>query len=176
MRATLRSNKLPHVWQEKFPYLFETTLDLRLEARGRQTTLSYTWRTKNSGTDPLPLAPGLHPYFPLPHFAKSTLATDPELNLAPLDTAEELPGGLYHPYADLQATFPNFTLQLHSTPRPKHLVAWSQSPSKPDTDFICLEPFTRGPNGINDDPIWVEPGEAWTWEFGFQAIVNGISK
>ena len=170
--ATLKSETLAHTWQVAFPYSFQSTLTLALETNGETDSLEYLWHTENTGRSPLPLAPGLHPYFPLDHNRKTTLETQPTLNLTPLQSPAPLQGGLKHPYANLTARFPKFTLTLKADPKPEKLVVWSQPPSAADSNFICLEPFMRDTDGINENPIWLEPGQAWTWKVTFEVILT----
>ena len=167
-RATLRASNLPETWRKKFPYAFATTLNITLDAN----TLRYEWHVENLDTKPIPIAPGLHPYFPLLHPRKGSLRTTPTLDLSPLATDEELSTGIKYPYTDLTTYFPNYILSIRCHPQPELLVAWTQPPTKPDTDFVCLEPFMRGTNGINKNPIWIEPEANWTWEVEFKVDLN----
>ena len=167
-QATLASSQLPEEWRAKYPYEFESNLTLSLEADDTTTRLTYNWQVQNLDTKPLPTAPGLHPYFPLPHEEKSRLRTEPALDLTPLATDKELETGLKYPYTDVQVKLPNYQLHITTDPHPDLFVAWSQPPSLPDSNFVCLEPFMRTTNGINENPIWVQPNKVWRWRVTFE--------
>jgi galactose mutarotase-like enzyme len=53
-----------------YPYPFEVYVDIELS----HSTLTYTLRVTNTGLKDMPISPGLHPYWAVPHAQKKTYA------------------------------------------------------------------------------------------------------
>lgn len=158
-----------------YPFEFQTVIHVSIQ----DNTLSYELRVANNSLENLPIAPGLHPYFPISHDIKHQLAIDgiPEFVSSDIDWNGELNGDFYS-YADFQTEliYEDYTIKLNVSnksrkPDTRHLVIWSQNTSYPDSDFVCLEPFTRATNALNTDPILVKPGTQWMQTFVYDATI-----
>jgi len=53
----------------------------------------------------------------------------------------------------------------------KQLTVWSQTPDKPDSDFVCFEPICGFRGGIDSEPILIAPGESWKMEVQFSVEI-----
>jgi galactose mutarotase-like enzyme len=117
----------------------------------------------NSGTEPMPVSPGWHPYFKCPGSEKGSVQS----GVTALDHTQFRDDGEF----DFGIVAPpngrgNFripvlgSLTLSFSPEMRHLQFWSQ----PGKDFICIEPFTGPNNTINTDRrIDIPPGQARTF-------------
>jgi galactose mutarotase-like enzyme len=139
-----------------YPYEFEADYDVRLLARGLQVEL----QMRNTGTRPLPVSPGWHPYFNCPAALKDRLSGDvPGLSADRLGNDREFDFGLLPP-ASGRSRFevPGLgTLELSFSPVMRHLQLWSL----PGRDFVCIEPFFGPENTVNTERrLEVPAGEA----------------
>jgi galactose mutarotase-like enzyme len=154
--------------QEVYPYDFRFQVTYTLGLQNLTCTLQCT----NTGTKPMPIAPGLHPYFPLKHRDKKRLRIEgaTEYSSRTIDWEEPSNGLFYDFEDDILLSFPHGLLleiaekPFKGAPRQfENFVVWSQPRKKPykDSDFVCIEPFTRNTNGINTNPILIDAGETW---------------
>lgn len=170
--------------QAAYPFEFEVTIKVEINIEDK---LKYTMEIINSGDKTLPIAPGLHPYFPIQHKLKRDLVIlSPTVasSNAVLSVVEEdvlfngkdvdwdQPSNGFFNNFDKQATiiFPDKQIkitELGEKPEFQNLVIWSQNLQEKDHNFICVEPFTRGTNAVNDNPILVQPGQAWVTTLEF---------
>jgi galactose mutarotase-like enzyme len=129
-----------------FPHQFVLEQTLLLLPRGLHIEMT----VQNTGTTPMPLSPGWHPYFPCPDAQKQHIKTD----VPGLDPMRFTPEATFDfgvpPAAHGRARFelPGLgTLWLSHTPQMRHLQCWGL----PGRDFVCLEPFW-GPNNTINTP------------------------
>jgi galactose mutarotase-like enzyme len=160
---------------EVYPFQFEATIQATLIERD----LVYTLRVDNLDSRELPIAPGFHPYFPITHGLKSTMRLPEILGFVAddFDWDGHLEGDFYN-FHNFTTVLPNdgYALKLSLSnksrkPDTNHLVVWSQNTSYADYNFVCLEPFTRGTNALNTDPIMVKPGKSWMQTYVFSAEI-----
>lgn len=153
--------------QLAYPYKFELKIILDL---AKENTLNYKIVVTNLDTKDLPIAPGIHPYFPLKHDQKPQLGIS-NLDLKNIDWGKPSNGFFYDWNGLAKINFASKNLEIKEISNQKkfqNLVIWSQNPTgNDDFDFVCIEPFTRKTNAINDDPIVVKPEESWEVELGF---------
>jgi galactose mutarotase-like enzyme len=153
--------------QEAYPFDFEAKIVLELN----DNNLIYTLEITNHGKQTMPIAPGIHPYFPIKHADKANLVID---NLQAFDAKNinwdnESTGYFYgfEDSVDIKFTNHTISMQQRTIKNFKHLVIWSQTNANLDYDFVCVEPFSRHTNAINNDPILVEPGRVWISKITF---------
>jgi galactose mutarotase-like enzyme len=148
--------------QVAYPFAFEAKIILILN----ENSLIYTLQISNLGSEIIPIAPGIHPYFPILHSHKSDLIINKlqGYDSKVINWNEESNGYFYNFDSGVEIVFPgDRILEMKQANQEdfKHLVVWSQTPADPDYNFVCIEPFTLGTNAINDDPILVKPEEVW---------------
>lgn len=112
----------------------------------------------------LPVSMGLHPYFRIPNKAKHNIEFDFEGGKYVEAEVERWSNGdaisidnpkVNDPTAVLNITLPTIgTLVLDVDPTYRKIFVWSL----PEKDFICIEPFVRGFEGLVNDPALVKPG------------------
>lgn len=157
----LSENDIKPEYREIYSHQF--IADLNLSVKNNQ--LDYFLEVKNLGNMDLPLAPGLHPYWPIKHDDKSLIKINnfPEFNPAATDWNKNPPNDNFRFSGFLEVNFPGYSLTIKEVNEGltnfRHLQIWSQNTSFPDSDFVCFEPVTRPQNGINTDPILLAPGE-----------------
>lgn len=150
--------------QIAYPYGFKAKIALELS----ENSLNYTLTVENLSQIDLPIAPGIHPYFPLKHEQKSSLQITGIANN--IDWESENNGHFYDFDGQIQLRFPDgraIEITEQNSNYFENIVLWSQTPANPDYDFVCVEPFTRKTNAINDNPILVKPGEIWSSTISF---------
>ncbi|MBC7472550.1 MAG: hypothetical protein H7196_04825 [candidate division SR1 bacterium] len=154
--------------QKIYPFHFKVKIKLEL----LDNRLTYTLQISNHGENPMPIAPGIHPYFPIKHTQKSKMTVN---NLRGYDSNKinwnEKNDGIFYNFDKfVKVCFPDSrSLQLEQGDQKdfNYLVFWSQLQDNVDHDFICIEPFTRKTNAINDDPILLKPMETWSNSIAF---------
>ena len=172
---SLSTNDISEEMQLAYPYKFKAIIIIDLK---KAAVLQYTLRVENLDLALLPIAPGLHPYFPIKQEEKSKLSIS-DANNKPIFTGiytnwDEPSDGIFNNYEGLaKIQFPDGKqIQIaenSKNPDFQNLVVWSQPGSQLDSNFICVEPFTRGTDAINKNPILVEPGK--NWEVSLQFIL-----
>lgn len=156
--------------QKAYPFAFAAEVALTV---GKDGSLAYALQVKNTGEEPLPLSPGLHPYWHISHAEKKEIVIPmlKDFDAKQIDWDTNPPDTVY-PFTDsAQILLPNRTVTVYDLSRPKtitHLVVWSQSPDKPDSEYVCVEPVTRTPE---EAPLFVAPGEAWNMQIQFTASI-----
>lgn len=170
LELRLTNESISPEMQLAYPYKFELKIIIDLI---KENTLIYKILVTNLDQKDLPIAPGIHPYFPLKHEHKSQLEIS-NLDLKNIDW-EEPSNGYFYDWDGLAAiNLGSKNLEIKEISNQKefqNLVLWSQIPDgNDDFDFVCIEPFTRKTNAINDDPIIVKPGQSW--EVGVEFVVN----
>ncbi len=171
----LASSALTEDLQHKYPFQFEATIKIDISDAKSSSTLAYILEIENIGDVDLPIAPGIHPYFPLSHKLKPDLkiVQDEEvLDISAINWEQEMDGNFYE-FKNTQVSLENFDLTIScNNPDLYKLVLWSQTPAKDDSDFICLEQFTRDTNGINDNPILVQQGKVWCCGITYEVALH----
>jgi galactose mutarotase-like enzyme len=150
-----------------YPFAFRLSLTYVLE-NGRLTVQT---RVANTGDSPMPIAPGLHPYFQLAERDKAaarvvTDATEAFDNVTGVVGPLRGPIDLSAPVVDLhlldhwprtvRLTRPgDRDLELSLGVPDRVLVVWTER----GKDFVCLEPWTARANALNDGhEVQVPPG------------------
>lgn len=151
--------------QDAYPYFFETQLHIAITSH----TLIYTLRVKNMSARPMPIAPGIHPYFNVEHRDKPFIEIDniEKFNAKEIDwnnINEHSKFYTFHNHINIH--FPNYNIFLEDTTNICNtLVVWSTDDKK---DFVCIEPITRPFNAINEEAIWIEPSKDWQLKYIFK--------
>jgi galactose mutarotase-like enzyme len=167
---TLTPQNISSEMQIAYPLDFEAVIGLEV----LDNTLKYTLSVKNNSSVDLPIAPGLHPYFPIKHNEKSNLVISGIDNT--IDWESESSGYFYDFDGQFELQFPDgrmIEVAEIGTNYVENIVLWSQTPANSDYDFVCVEPFTRKTNAINDNPILVKPKETWSSTIAFTLKITG---
>lgn len=163
---------------EAFPYDFEAQYNIQLQPNGIEISLV----TINLGVDKMPICPGFHPYFHIPHDLKSKLkirsltaspfdfhseilpwdtGLEAQFNINPVEFEANIPGNGVFKFTDLCS----IGLDNKKTKLPCDLLTvWAGEVG----DFVCIEPMSKRFNSINTDPIWVNPGEHYSLKYSIQ--------
>jgi|GEM_PF-1054627 galactose mutarotase-like enzyme len=181
----LTNNDISEEMQAAYPFQFEVTIKVDMN---EADNLKYTMEVINLGEQNLPIAPGLHPYFPIQHEHKKDLKiispTNESTNNELSDVEEDIlfdgkaidwdknTNGYFNKFQNqAEIIFQNnkkITItELGEKSEFQNLVVWSQNLEEKDYNFVCIEPFTRGTNAINDHPILVQPGKTWATTLQF---------
>jgi galactose mutarotase-like enzyme len=139
-------------------YPFEFALRYTYRLRGEMLTVEQ--RVDNLGDKPMPLHPGLHPYFAVPDATKANVRIDTDATRA-LDNRTGLEIAAPHPIELAGREVDLFLLDhkpretvLHRPglpairigfgPDQSVLVVWTL----PGRDFVCVEPWRAGPGAL----------------------------
>ncbi|MBU6389217.1 hypothetical protein KGQ71_01740 [Patescibacteria group bacterium] len=120
-----------------FPFAFALTLSLRLE----EGLLRYDLEIENRSDQPMPTAPGLHPYIYIPAQNRANIIT----SVAEFDPAayRDLETLSYAFHSPLTVHIPGHgEASMTASSQFKRLMIWSE----PERDYICFEPW-RGEVG-----------------------------
>jgi galactose mutarotase-like enzyme len=153
----------------QYPFEFA----LRFTYRLRGGTLSVEQRFENRGREPMPIQPGLHPYFFLPDAAKASARVDSDAtrgfdNVTSRDVAVTQPIALAGREVDLHLFDhgPRETT-LHRPGLPAVHIAFGEDQEAlvvwtlPGRDFVCIEPWRMKFGALADGTApRVEPGGA----------------
>jgi galactose mutarotase-like enzyme len=142
-----------------FPYKFRTDVTGMFDEAG-------AFVLTQSGTNleevrEMPISMGLHPYFKVPHGERKNIIFDfPGGEVAAQKSQVWMSDGtvvLDNPGTPLRVYIPELgTLILSPSSEYRNIWIWS----KPDADFICIEPVMRNEGGIVNDPHMLRPGES----------------
>ena len=153
----------------QWPYRFQVTFQYTL----RDGALAIRQRFSNNGERPMPIHPGLHPYFLIESGQKNatrvltngTMARDTRTGaIGPLTRPIELAGG----EVDLQI-LDNGGLTVGLERPGRRALSLALDPSQaivtvwtlPGRDFVCVEPWTRPSDAVNrGEALWVAPQQA----------------
>jgi galactose mutarotase-like enzyme len=155
----------------EYPFKFKTQIQLELI---NPNTLRYKLSVQNTGTEPMPIMPGLHPYWSIPHDQKSQIQIHglPDFDATTIDWTNNPPDNTYDFPGEITAGFPNKKITIKDISQDKNiknLVIWSQTPTKdPDYNFICIEPICGPHYAIDKNPIYVHPNETWEMKLEFK--------
>ncbi|SEO58268.1 Galactose mutarotase [Amphibacillus marinus] len=161
--------------KEAYPFDFEVVFTYTL--KGDQLYIYQTYR--NVGQQPMPIYPGLHPYFK----AKSKLvsietgaqtyfdyndgetkAFSGKINLEKLNEAVVLE----NKREEIAANIDNLDIQIKLAKDFHYTVLWTEE----GKDFVCVEPWTAKTGELNqkEELILVEPKEAFETWVSFQVV------
>lgn len=153
-------------------YPYEFTFTARVEAG--EGSLTYTLAMENRSEEPMPIAPGFHPYFSIAQADKTRLRADGPRGFAmqDFDWVEHIPDTPY-PFSHaivLQVPVQGMGMgTLHIEEVASHgryalqtMQVWSEPPGKPDHDFICFEPTVSSEDALNRpaDRLTIAAGES----------------
>jgi galactose mutarotase-like enzyme len=136
-------------------YPYEFTFTATIEAG--EGTLTYTVTMENRGDEPMPIAPGFHPYFAVAQEDKSRIVADgpPGFRIGDFDWVQNIP--------DKANPFPHHvtvqiphggTLTIEEIPAHDgyalaNMQVWSEPPTRPDSAFVCFEPTVGSEDALN---------------------------
>lgn len=167
----LTENDILPEYRQIYSYSFEANLKLKTI----DNQLDYLLEIKNLDNKNLPLAPALHPYWPVNHGQKNQIILQnfPEFIPQNINWEKNPPDDTYNFNGNFEAIFPDYKLIIReiSTDAQNnfhHLQVWSQSSNQIDHDFVCFEPATRPKNGINTDPILLTPKSTLNLHLNFE--------
>jgi galactose mutarotase-like enzyme len=132
--------------RSQFPYDYEADYVVTVLPRGAEVRL----RVENTGSRPVPLSPGWHPYFRCAAAMKGRVSGNVDgFSADKLGDDREFDFGLVPPSSGrTEFGVPALgTVRIEFSPEMRHMQFWSQ----PGKDFICLEPFYGPANTINTD-------------------------
>ncbi len=141
-----------------YPYMFRTRVTGTFDESG---TFELTQSATNLELDKrMPIAMGLHPYFKVPAAERQNIVFDfPGGEQAKQNAEIWMNDGtvsLDNPGVPMRLIVPTLgTLVLTASPEYKKVWIWS----KPDSDFICIEPVMRDEGGIVNDPRLIAPSD-----------------
>jgi galactose mutarotase-like enzyme len=148
---------------EQYPHASTLTLSAELSESG---SVVLTQTAENRGTEPMPVAMGLHPYFKVaPEQKKNIRFAFAGGEHAEQEAATWMEGGTLsldnpavdNPNATLEVVLPGVgTLTLLVSPVYKKIWLWSLA----GQDFICIEPVMRDIGGLVNDPELIPSGES----------------
>jgi galactose mutarotase-like enzyme len=148
----------------EYPYAFKVNILIQLTAEGN---IVYTLKVFNPDNQPLPIVPGLHPYFAVNHNHKSGIiisgisgfdATRIDWDNHPPDNVYDYQGKITLHLKDKQITIEDITPGNKPV---KHIVVWSQPKTSDDFNFICVEPVCGQMYDLDNQPVLIKPGEKW---------------
>lgn len=168
-RMVLRSDDLADDVIREYPYPFEAVIEVNI---AEERALAYTFTVKNKGTSDMPISPGIHPYWKLPHEAKKDIQIEGVhgFNAAGFDWDKAPPDNPYDYVGKTSVIFPDRKIVIEDISVPKaikHIVVWSQTPANEDYHFVCVEPICGYINALDTSPILVPPKSKWIMKVQF---------
>jgi galactose mutarotase-like enzyme len=167
---TLEHTEVDSDMKQLYPSQFTAQVILSLTKDG---DLIYTLRVINTDGEPVPISPGLHPYWIVNHAQKKdiTIPDIPDFDATKIDWDHNPPDTAYSFSKKIAIQFPDKELTVEDISPDgticKYLQVWSQPIDAVDHNFICFEPITRGNFGLEQDPIIVAAGETWEMKISF---------
>ena len=166
----LTNNDLSEEMQEAYPFEFrlELTYDI-----SNANELNYLLKISNLSDNEIPIAPGLHPYFPITHLEKTNLKiSNINFEAKKMGWDNKLNGDFFE-FKDKTSIvdFGNWQIEIDTNDSEidfNYLVVWSQNQSYPDHDFVCVEPFTKETDAINKNPILIQPNQSKNIDIKFK--------
>lgn len=163
----LASNQLPQSITDAYPFEFEIHQDISLnDYFGPSLTIQLS--VINLGSVPMPIAPGLHPYFAMNNTPKHSVETEgiEGFEAAEFGWGEPLSGSFYPWLSQGMITTHTYKAAINTSKGVfPYCVVWSQNETEVDSDFVCFEPFSRPTDGINHDPILVKNSKPFTCNY-----------
>lgn len=156
----------------EYPYEFSATVTVSIDEAG---SVTYELVITNPSGQPLPISPGLHPYWAVEHEKKNIVQSVgiDAFDASKIDWSGNPPDTDYPFSHRIALNFPHFILDIvdiSNPPAVKQTTVWSQTPDKADCHFICFEPVCGVRGGIDTSPIMVVAGQ--TWNMKLQMSVN----
>ncbi len=167
----LNSDDLDAVARTEYPYLFSASISISPDPT--TSAFIYSLSIKNEDSKNIPISPGLHPYWKIPHEEKKSIKIEglTDFNANTVDWDNAPPDTPYEYLGPVTATLHNKKITVEEIDEQKHvshIQIWSQTPvSDPDYNFICIEPICGLNYGIDDTPILVKPQETWEMNIRF---------
>ncbi len=136
-----------------YPYEFAFTATIE----AGEGTLTYTVTMENWGDEPMPIAPGFHPYFAVSQEDKSRIVAAglPGFRISDYDWVLNIPDKanpfLHHVTVQIPRGG-NLTIEEIPTDDGYALAnmqVWSDTPTRPDCDFVCFEPTVGSEDALN---------------------------
>lgn len=157
---------LPEETKKLYPYQFKTQITLKIQ----ENSFEYTLKVENIGSDPLPIAPGLHPYWAVEHSQKGEVTVEghPEFDASKIDW-DISPPDVEYPFKNpVTVNFPSHKVTIEDlSNKITKLVVWSQPLDNKDRDFICFEPVSMERGSFDKKPIQIEPQKIWEMHLKF---------
>ena len=152
-----------------YPYPFEVHVDLELS----HSTLMYTLRVTNTGLKDMPISPGLHPYWAVPHAQKKHMQINgiEGFDASSIDWDTQPPDEDFPYLEKVLLKLPQHSVSIEEVTSnhlsTEQITVWSQPLTSTDHDFVCVEPICGLRGGYVVEPILVAPTEMWSaaWEF-----------
>jgi galactose mutarotase-like enzyme len=151
-------------------YPYEFTFTAKIEAG--EGTLTYMLIMENHSAEPMPIAPGFHPYFSIAQADKARLETDGPIGFSVqnFDWIDRTPDNAYPFASPVSIQFPGQgtlhieELPVHGQHSLRNMQVWTEPPTKPDHAFICFEPTVGSEDALNRpaDRLTVESGGSRT--------------
>lgn len=169
---TITNQDLTKEMQSAYPFHFQAQIHLKLKSK----SLIYTLKVTNLDEKKLPIAPGIHPYFPISHSQKNRLTIEnlPEFNNPEINWENPMDGNFYTFEKPIIVNFPSgLKIQISEISKDKdfkHIVVWSQPSSMQDYDFVCIEPFSRENDILNKNPILIDQKTTWEKSIQFKVL------
>lgn len=155
--------------QKEYPHQFEAMIVVQ---QGKKS-IEYSLHVKNTGTEDLPISPGLHPYWAVPHKDKKGISIEglPKFHANLVDW-DSNPPDIGYPYqGKIVVHLPNRQITIEDiTPQQPvitHIVVWSQTPKQDDYHYVCIEPVCGYNHAFDMHPILIKPGKDWQMKLRF---------
>ncbi len=157
--------------KKEFPHPFNVELSIEILSG---SSFTYSLTVVNSSENPLPISPGLHPYWAINHSEKKSVKTNgiPGFDASVIDWENNPPDNdfTFEKRAEIITSDYKVVIEdISYTPSVRQMVIWSQNSQKPDYNFICFEPVCGIRGGIDSAPIFVESNKSWTMKLKFSA-------
>ncbi len=153
-----------------YPFEFSAQITVNLLS---DSELLYTLEVTNNDSKDLPISPGIHPYWSIPHQEKPAISINGinGFSAASVDWNNTPPDDPYDFSGQATVSLGNKTLGIEELSLPrvvKFLQLWSQTPVRdPDFNFLCVEPICGLNYGIEESPLLVKQGETWQMKVRF---------
>ncbi len=140
-----------------YPYMFRTGISGSFDEAG---VFTLTQSAANLSTEKeMPVSMGLHPYFKVDNAKRKDIRFDfPGGAIAEERADVWMNDGtvsIDNPNTDMRVVIPDVgTLVLRASPEYKKIWIWS----KPDGDFVCIEPVMNDEGGLVNSPHMIAPG------------------
>jgi galactose mutarotase-like enzyme len=175
IQMILTNKDLPGDAKKEYPYPFYAVIEIEIRDSAE---LHYTLKVTNTGTANLPISPGLHPYWAVPHQDKKLMSIDgiPEFDTKKVEW-DAIPPDIGYPYTgktviNLSGKKISIEDVTPSGPVIHHIVVWSQTPKQDDFNYVCVEPVTGYIHALDTHPIIVKPKETWQMKITFSVVYS----
>lgn len=172
---TLTDQDIAEDAKKEYSFEFKAVITVSIEANG---SLLYSLVVTNTGGYNLPISPGLHPYWAIPHAKKKEFKIDgvSGFDASIFDWDNSPPDTAFAYNGKVTATLPDreITIEDVTTPSPviKHIVVWSQPITMDDYHFVCIEPICGYNNELVTGPILIKPNTVWQMSVRFSATLH----